>query len=227
MNSKLQLEKSWEMELEDEFGKEYMRNLSAYLRQEKSKNKIIFPPGKEIFNAFNSANFNDVKVVILGQDPYHGIGQANGLSFSVNKEVRIPPSLVNIFKELESDLGIKRPRNGNLKNWSEQGVLLLNSILTVEKGKPGSHANIGWEKFTDQILVRLSSIGKNLVFILWGKKAQEKIKIIKFEDNLILTSSHPSPYSASKGFFGSKPFSKTNNYLILHKIMPIDWDLNK
>ena len=118
-------------------------------------------------------------------------------------------------------------RNGNLKNWSEQGVLLLNSILTVEKGKPGSHANIGWEKFTDQILVRLSSIGKNLVFILWGKKAQEKIKIIKFEDNLILTSSHPSPYSASKGFFGSKPFSKTNNYLILHKIMPIDWDLNK
>ena len=203
-----------------------MQALDRFLNEETLKEKIIFPPSEKIFNAFYLTKFKDVKVIILGQDPYHGIGQANGLSFSVGKEIKIPPSLINIYKELESDLGLSRPNHGDLRKWSSQGVLLLNSVLTVEKGKPSSHADKGWESFTDQILLTLSDLQKNLVFVLWGKKAQEKINFLKPIDNLIIRSAHPSPFSANNGFFGSKPFSRTNEYLQKHKIKLIDWDLN-
>ena len=219
------LDKSWRKKLDHEFKKEYMLNLKVFLERELT-NKIIFPPVKKIFNAFNLTKFNDVKVVILGQDPYHGFGQANGLSFSVENKIKQPPSLINIFKELESDLGFERPKEGNLQIWSQQGVLLLNSILTVENGKPRSHENQGWEIFTDKILTTLSDLEKNLVFVLWGKVAQEKTKIINSKSNLIITSSHPSPFSANKSFFGSKPFSKINDYLKKNKTKPIKWDLN-
>mgnify|MGYP001274809602 CR=1 FL=1 len=219
------LDENWKKHLEKEFKKNYMKNLNKFLAKELSE-KIIFPPIEKIFYAFNLTTFEEVKVVILGQDPYHGLGQANGLSFSVEKKIKQPPSLINIFKELESDLGIKKPNEGNLEIWSQQGVLLLNSILTVENGKPGSHKGKGWEKFTDNILIRLSNLRKNLVFILWGKKAQEKTKIINSKSNFIIASSHPSPFSAHKGFFGSKPFSKTNEYLKKNKIKPIRWNLN-
>ena len=222
---KINLEESWRKNLEKEFNKKYMVRLKNFLDKE-IVDKTIFPPAEKIFNAFNLTKFKDVKVVILGQDPYHGFGQANGLSFSVEKKIKQPPTLVNIFKELESDLGFKRPKDGNLKKWSQEGVLLLNSILTVENSKPKSHENQGWEIFTDNILITLSNLEKNLVFILWGNKAQEKTKIINSRSNLIITSSHPSPLSAYKSFFGSKPFSKTNNYLKKNKIKPITWDLN-
>ena len=171
---KIILENSWKEKLLEEFNKDYMRSLSVFLRSEKLKNKIIFPPGNKIFNAFNLTKFEDVKVVILGQDPYHGHNQAHGLSFSVEEGIRPPPSLKNIFKELESDMGIKQPEHGNLERWCSEGVLLLNSILTVEKSKPASHANMGWEQFTDKILSILNELKRNIVFILWGKKAQEK-----------------------------------------------------
>ncbi len=163
----------------------------------------------------------------MGQDPYHGEGQAHGLSFSVERGVKPPPSLKNIFKELKSDLGFGPPEDGNLEKWGIQGVLLLNSILTVEQGKPGSHANKGWEIFTDKVLINLNSIKKNIVYILWGKKAQEKGSFLNSKNNLIIESSHPSPYSANCGFFGSKPFSKTNEYLVKNNYAPINWDLNK
>jgi len=223
---KIILENSWKEKLLDEFDKNYMRSLSEFLRSEKSKNKIIFPPGNKIFNAFNSTKFEDVKVVILGQDPYHGENQAHGLSFSVEKGIRPPPSLKNIFKELESDLGIKEPEHGNLESWCSEGVLLLNSILTVEKSKPASHSNMGWEQFTDKILSILNNLKRNVVFILWGKKAQEKGHFLDTNRHLILKSTHPSPYSANNGFIGSKPFSKTNHYLTSNNIKEIDWDLN-
>ena len=210
---KIILENSWKEKLLEEFNKDYMRSLSEFLRSEKSKNKIIFPPGNKIFNAFNLTKFEDVKVVILGQDPYHGHNQAHGLSFSVEEGVRPPPSLKNIFKELESDMGIKQPEHGNLERWCSEGVLLLNSILTVEKSKPASHANMGWEQFTDKILSILNDLKRNVVFILWGKKAQEKGHFLDKNRHLILKSAHPSPYSANNGFLGSKPFSKTNHYL--------------
>ncbi len=219
------LDESWRNNLENEFKKEYMVSLKNFLEKE-FINKTVFPPVEKIFNAFNLTKFNDVKAVILGQDPYHGYGQANGLSFSVERKTKEPPTLLNIFKELESDLGFEKPADGNLKMWSKQGVLLLNSILTVENGKPRSHENQGWEKFTDNILEKLSNLEKNLVFILWGKKAQEKTKIINSRFNLIITSSHPSPFSAHKSFFGSKPFSKTNDYLEKNNIKPICWNLN-
>jgi len=220
------LENSWKEKLIDEFNKEYMQSLSIFLREEKSKEKVIFPPGNKIFNAFNLTKFEEVKVVILGQDPYHGAGQAHGLSFSVENGVTPPPSLKNIFKEMKSDLGLKMPNHGNLEKWSKQGVLLLNSILTVEQSSPGSHANKGWESFTDQILRSLNSSKEHLVFILWGKKAQDKGHFIDTDRHLIIKSTHPSPFSANHGFLGSKPFSKTNTYLKKHNIQEIDWDLN-
>ena len=223
---KIILENSWKEKLLEEFNKDYMRTLSVFLRSEKLKNKIIFPPGNKIFNAFNLTKFEDVKVVILGQDPYHGHNQAHGLSFSVEEGIRPPPSLKNIFKELESDMGIKQPEHGNLERWCNEGVLLLNSILTVEKSKPASHANMGWERFTDKILSILNDLKRNVVFILWGKKAQEKGHFLDKNRHLILKSAHPSPYSANNGFLGSKPFSKTNRYLNSNNIKEIDWDLN-
>ena len=223
---KIILENSWKEKLLEEFNKDYMRSLSVFLRSEKLKNKIIFPPGNKIFNAFNLTKFEDVKVVILGQDPYHGHNQAHGLSFSVEEGIRPPPSLKNIFKELESDMGIKQPEHGNLERWCSEGVLLLNSILTVEKSKPASHANMGWERFTDKILSILNDLKRDVVFILWGKKAQEKGHFLDKNRHLILKSAHPSPYSANNGFLGSKPFSKTNHYLKSSNIKEIDWDLN-
>ena len=220
------MEESWKALLISEFEKDYMQSLSHFLREQKLHKKIIYPPGNKIFNAFQLTKFEKLKVVILGQDPYHGIGQAHGLSFSVEQGIKPPPSLNNIFKELESDLGLKRPDHGNLEKWAQQGVLLLNSILTVEKGSPGSHSKRGWEIFTDEVLNTINSLRKNTVFILWGQKAQDKCHFIDSTENLVIKSSHPSPYSAHGGFLGSKPFSRTNNYLKDHGYDPIDWDLN-
>lgn len=223
---KIELESSWKEKLIDEFNKEYMHSLRDFLKKEKSERKVIFPPGRKIFSALNLTSFQNVKAVILGQDPYHGSNQAHGLSFSVEYGIKPPPSLNNIFKELASDLNIEKPNHGNLEKWSKQGVLLLNSILTVEKSKPGSHANRGWEVFTDRILFLLNSSKNNLVFILWGKKAQEKGHFIDSDRHMIIKSTHPSPYSANNGFLGSKPFSRTNQYLKKNNIKEIDWYLN-
>ncbi len=222
---KINLESSWLKILNDEFEKPYMKNLSIFLNSEKKKNKIIYPSGSKIFNALNLTPFTSVKVIILGQDPYHGQNQANGLSFSVEIGNKIPPSLQNIFKELYSDLNIYPSQHGDLSNWAKQGVLLLNTILTVEASKPSSHSNKGWEIFTDKILHSLSSLKDNLVFILWGKKAQEKISLIDESKHKILKSTHPSPYSANNGFFGSQPFSKTNFFLESKNIDKINWKL--
>ena len=218
----VQIEKSWLTQLSSEFEKDYMIKLSLFLKEEK-KTKTIYPSGSKIFNAFNLTPFSKVKVVILGQDPYHGPNQANGLSFSVNKSFPIPPSLKNIFKELFDDLGIQPPNSGCLERWSNQGVLLLNTYLTVEKGKPGSHRNIGWEQFTDYVLSKLSENKKNIVYLLWGKHAQEKAKIINSANNKIIMSDHPSPYSANYGFFGSRPFSKANDFLVNTNQTKINW----
>ena len=183
----------------------------------------IFPPKKQIFRALELTPFENIKVVILGQDPYHGEGEANGLAFSVNKGIKLPPSLRNIYKELESDLGVKPPIQGDLTSWAKQGVLLLNSVLTVEKDKPGSHRNIGWEEYTDSIIKEISDKKENIVFILWGKYAQSKKDLIDERKHLVISSPHPSPFSARKGFFGSKPFSTTNTYLKSKGKKEIDW----
>lgn len=220
------IEESWKTRLTREFEEDYMQSLSQFLREQKLQKKTIYPPGNKIFNAFQLTKFEEVKVVILGQDPYHGIGQAHGLSFSVEQGIKPPPSLKNIFKELEYDLGLKKPDHGNLEKWARQGVLLLNSILTVERGNPGSHAKKGWEIFTDQVLKTITLHRKNIVFILWGQKAQDKCDFIDANENLVIKSSHPSPYSAHAGFLGSKPFSRANNYLKDQGIDPIDWDLS-
>ena len=221
----INIEESWRKRLIKEFEKPYMRELSAFLKMEKKEGKEIFPIGSEIFSAFNYTPFEKVKVVILGQDPYHGRGQAHGLSFSVKEGVQPPPSLENIFKELKSDIELARPKSGSLEKWAEEGVLLLNTVLTVEKSKPASHQSKGWETFTDKVLSLLNEEKSHLVYILWGKKAQEKGMFLDGDANLIIKSAHPSPYSAANGFFDSKPFSKTNKYLDAQCIPPINWQL--
>lgn len=200
-----------------------MRQLRDFLQHEKQNQKIIFPKLRDIFKAFELTPFSAVKVVILGQDPYHGPNQAHGLSFSVPQGVRPPPSLVNIFKELKSDLGIEPSKQGCLESWAKQGVLLLNSVLTVELGKAASHQGRGWERFTDQVIARLNARSEPLVFVLWGSYAQQKGKVIDKHRHLVIESPHPSPLSAHRGFFGSKPFSKINAFLERHDLKPIDW----
>ena len=220
----IQLHRSWLVHLKDEFQKDYMVNLK-YKLQEPKKNKIVFyPKGDQIFNAFNLTPFDKVKVVILGQDPYHGPNQAHGLCFSVPNSVKPPPSLVNIFKELHSDVGkIINLQNGNLEHWAQQGVFLLNTTLTVEKSKPLSHQNYGWGEFTDKVISIIDSHLENIVFILWGAFAQSKKSLIDSKKHLILTGPHPSPLSAHRGFFGSKPFSQTNTFLQSKQIDRIIW----
>ena len=218
------IEKSWKKVLKDEFEKEYFKELVSFVKKEYSSKKI-FPKGSDIFRAFELCPFDKVKVVIIGQDPYHGEKQANGLAFSVSRGVLNPPSLQNIYKELKNDLDIDIPKTGELEGWAKQGVLLLNATLTVEAHKAGSHQNKGWEEFTNAVVQRLSDEKENLVFILWGKYAQDKGKNIDTKKHLVIKSPHPSPFSANRGFFGSKPFSKTNEYLKDKKIEEINWEL--
>lgn len=213
---------SWKKLLNSEFEKEYFLNLAEYIKNEYSSN-TIYPAGPLIFNAFNLTPFEIVKVVILGQDPYHGPGQAHGLAFSVQDGVPMPPSLKNIFKELKSDLDLELPETGNLSKWAEQGVFLLNSVLTVRKSNPGSHAKKGWETFTDSVIKILSDNKDNLVFLLWGNYAISKENLINKKKHLILKAPHPSPFSADRGFFGCKHFSKTNVYLSKNNISTIKW----
>lgn len=218
----VKIEESWKEQLEVEFGKPYFQELTSFVRKE-YQTQTIYPPGSFIFNAFNLCPFNDTKVVIIGQDPYHGPNQAHGLCFSVNDGVEFPPSLNNIFKEIKNDLDIPVPTSGNLTRWAEQGVLLLNATLTVRARQAGSHQNKGWEQFTDAVIDILSMECNNIVFILWGNYAQQKGKNIDANRHLVLKSAHPSPLSAHRGFFGSKHFSITNEYLIEHGKQPIDW----
>jgi len=217
----VRIEESWKEQLQEEFDKDYFIRLTDFVREEYSTKKI-FPPAKLIFNAFDHTPFDKVKVVILGQDPYHNDGQAHGLSFSVNDGVRIPPSLVNIFKEINDDLGIPVPRSGNLTRWADQGVLLLNATLTVEAHKAGSHQNKGWEQFTDAAISRLNENRENIVFLLWGAYAQKKAAFIDTSKHLVLKAPHPSPL-ARGGFAGSRHFSLTNEYLVSKGIEPINW----
>lgn len=220
------LENSWKTRLLEEFKKPYMIELKKFLLAQRQLGKTIYPPGPEMFSAMNMTSFENVKVVIIGQDPYHGPGQAHGLSFSVKEGVDLPPSLQNIFKELESDLGLKPSQHGNLTKWAEQGVLLLNASLSVERSKPMSHQNAGWEAFTDKIIHLLNEEREGLVFILWGSFAQKKATFVDRKKHFVITSPHPSPLSSYRGFFGSKPFSKTNDYLVSRKLKPIDWSLS-
>ncbi len=219
-----QLDSTWLEALSAEFKKDYFNRLKFFLQNEKSAYKI-YPPGQKIFAAFDATPFNKVKVVVIGQDPYHGPGQANGLSFSVAKGVRVPPSLQNIYKELESDLALTPAEHGDLTPWAKNGVLMLNAVLTVRDGQPGSHRNQGWEIFTDAAIRALSKERNNLVFILWGNYARGKKLLIDTSKHHIIESVHPSPFAARNGFFGSKPFSRTNEILQKHKLTPIDWEL--
>lgn len=221
----VQIEESWKRELKEEFSKTYFQHIITFLKAEKASGKIIYPPGPLIFNAFKQTPFDRVKVVLIGQDPYHNKGQAHGLSFSVPDGVSKPPSLNNIFKELKNDLGIEIPENGNLIKWAQQGVLLLNASLTVRQNEPGSHANIGWLQFTDNVIKRISDDKEEIVFLLWGKFAQEKQSLIDETKHFVLKAAHPSPYSANNGFFGCKHFSKTNELLMKQHKTPIDWKL--
>ena len=218
------LNNDWKELLEDEFSKDYYLSLRKFLVSEYNT-KTIYPDKFDIFNALHFTPYKDVKVVILGQDPYHGPNQAHGLSFSVNPGVKIPPSLLNIYKELNSDLGCYIPNNGYLKKWADQGVLLLNTSLTVRAGEANSHKNIGWEIFTDKIISLVNEKEDPVVFLLWGNNAIKKKELITNKKHLILSSVHPSPLSASRGFFGSKPFSKINNFLISINKKPIDWQI--
>ena len=218
------LKNDWKELLEDEFSKDYYQTLRQFLIEE-YKTKKIYPDKYDIFNALHFTPYKDIKVVILGQDPYHGPGQAHGLSFSVNPGVKTPPSLLNIYKELNSDLGCYIPNNGYLKKWADQGVLLLNTSLTVSAGEANSHKNIGWQVFTDKIISLVNEKDDPVVFLLWGNNAIKKKELITNKRHLILTSVHPSPLSASRGFFGSKPFSKINNFLISVNKDPIDWQI--
>lgn len=221
----VQIEDSWKKVLKDEFEKTYFQHITTFLKAEKAAGKIIYPPGPLIFNAFKLTPFDKVEVVILGQDPYHNRGQAHGLSFSVPDKVPLPPSLINIFKELKSDLGIETPVNGNLEKWALQGVLLLNASLTVRQNEPASHSQIGWLEFTNHVIQRLSELKKGIIFLLWGKFAQEKQTLIDETRHFVLKAAHPSPFSASNGFFGCRHFSKTNELLMKQKKTPIDWKL--
>lgn len=213
----------WLPEVEEEMKKDYFKKILTFLHQEKLSGKVIYPHPSLVFNAFYLTAFSQLKVVILGQDPYHGYGQAHGLAFSVQKGVPLPPSLKNIYKELKEDLGIDRGNNGCLSDWAEQGVLLLNAALTVEQGNPMSHQKIGWESFTDEIIRKISKDKKGIVFILWGRFAGQKATFIDSQKHFILQSAHPSPLSAFNGFFGSKPFSKTNQLLQKECLSPINW----
>jgi len=219
----IQIEEHWGEVLASEFGQEYFRKLKEFLIQEKTKH-LIYPPGDAIFSAFNHTPFNKVKVVIIGQDPYHGPGQAHGLCFSVPEGIKIPPSLRNIYKELISDIGITTPTKGDLTNWAKQGVLLLNATLTVRAHEAGSHQKKGWEQFTDQCIKNVSDQRDHVVFLLWGAFAQKKSMLIDENKHLILKAVHPSPLSAHRGFFGCKHFSKTNEYLVNHGMQAIDWN---
>lgn len=220
----IKLPSGWLENLAEEFEKSYMHEIKNFLNKEYSLGKIIYPDKSNIFSAFNYCDFNDIKVVILGQDPYHGPSQAHGLSFSVKEKVPLPPSLVNIYKELETDLDMKVDfSNGNLEHWASQGVFLLNTTLTVEKNKPLSHSKIGWNIFTDKVIQKINELRENIVFILWGSHAHSKSQYINNDKHLILKSVHPSPLSAYRGFFGSKPFSKTNEYLHSQNKEKIIW----
>ena len=220
----VKIEEGWGKTLDSEFNKPYFKELTDKVRHEYADPDVrIFPPGSKIFAAFDSCPFDKTKVVIIGQDPYHGAGQANGLCFSVAPGVRMPPSLVNIFKEVQADTGAPVPANGDLSRWAQQGVLLMNSSLTVREGQPASHAGIGWEQFTDAVVEKLNNEKENLVFILWGSHAIKKGEKIDRNRHLVLTSPHPSPLSASRGFFGNHHFSKTNEYLQAHGKEPINW----
>jgi uracil-DNA glycosylase len=221
----VQIEAGWKKVLEAEFTKPYFLQIVHFLKTEKILGKIIYPPGSQIFNAFEMSPFQKTKLVILGQDPYHGPGQAHGLCFSVPDGVRPPPSLQNIFKELNTDIGMPVPQTGNLTAWARQGVLLLNAYLTVQANSPASHSQAGWGEFTDTVIQRLSDLKKNLVFLLWGKFAQEKQTLIDETKHYVLKAAHPSPFSADKGFFGCRHFSKANTYLMKNGMDPIDWKL--
>jgi uracil-DNA glycosylase len=222
----VKIEESWKEVLKQEFSKPYFQNAVTFIKVEKSQGKTIYPPGPLIFNAFEQTPFDNLKVVLLGQDPYHGNGQAHGLSFSVPDGIKPPPSLINIFKELHDDVGVPIPTTGNLVKWAQQGVFLLNSILTVRANEPASHQKIGWQEFTNGVITEISKQKEGIVFLLWGKFAHEKQILIDETKHYVLKAAHPSPYSADKGFFGCKHFSKTNNYLMKQGIDPIDWSLN-
>lgn len=223
----VKIEESWKPVLKSEFSNPYFLEAVTFIKTEKALGKIIYPPGSLIFNAFNTTPFTKVKVVLLGQDPYHGKGQAHGLSFSVPEGIKPPPSLMNIFKELTSDTGMPFPSHGNLSSWARQGVLLLNACLSVRENEPLSHSKIGWIPFTDSVISKISSNKKNVVFLLWGKFAQEKQALIDETKHLVLKAAHPSPFSANNGFFGCRHFSKTNEYLMKNGIDPIDWTLDE
>lgn len=225
MSEKIRLEAGWKAALSSEFEQDYFRAIKAFILGQKALGKEVYPPGSLMFNAFELTPFDDVKVVIIGQDPYHGPGQAQGLSFSVPKGVKTPPSLQNIFKEIEQDLGLQAPHHGNLEKWARQGVLLLNAVLSVNAGEPASHKAAGWENFTNAVIHHLSQQKSHLVFLLWGKFAQDKELLIDAQKHLILKAPHPSPFSAYQGFLGCRHFSKTNEYLIRQGIAPIDWQI--
>lgn len=221
----VKIESSWKEALSSEFSSEYFGKIKDHLVSEKEAGNTIYPPGNLIFNAFDNTPFDKVKLVILGQDPYHGRGQAHGLCFSVPDGISAPPSLLNIYKEISADMGIPTPSHGNLQKWTTQGVLLLNAILTVRAGNAASHHDIGWEAFTNAAISKLSESRSGLVFLLWGKYAQEKEALIDTIKHLVLKAAHPSPYAASSGFFGCKHFSKANDYLVSQSKDPIDWSV--
>jgi uracil-DNA glycosylase len=224
MTNQIAISESWKPVIQAEIDKPYFKELYLFLKQQQDEGKIIFPPAPQIFSAFDFTPFNDTRVVIIGQDPYHGVGQAHGLCFSVNKGVKVPPSLINIYKEIKTDIeGFNIPEHGDLSHWAKQGVLLLNATLTVEKDKAGSHQAKGWEVFTDAVIKAISKQKEHVVFILWGKFAQSKVRLIDDSKHLILMAAHPSPLSAYNGFWGCKHFSKTNDYLKQHQLPIVNW----
>lgn len=226
-NHNINLSADWQAQLRAELSSEWMQQLWHFLQTEQAQGKVIYPPQEAYFNALNHTPFDKVKVVIIGQDPYHGAGQAHGLAFSVPAGVKVPPSLVNIYKELQSDVGLRIPSHGNLEEWAKQGVLLLNSVLSVEKSKAGSHQNKGWETFTDAVIANLNAHHQGIVFLLWGSYAQQKGRHIDRQQHCVLEAVHPSPLSAYRGFFGCQHFSQTNAYLQKLGKTPIDWQISE